>query len=221
MSPNPLTKKLQIKPGHKVLLINPPANYSELFEPLPENASLSFKAGGMYDVVLLFVKNSSELIRDLKWLQSHLRPDTVLWTIYPKKSSGIESDLEMMSSWDEFNKYNYSGVAAAAIDQTWTALRFRPSDQVKKSDACNDEIPKNDYGKYIDLTNRIITPPVDLKLAMEAEPEALSFFQALSFTNKKEYVTWVLSAKQEKTRTDRLAKSVEKLLNRKKNPSEK
>jgi hypothetical protein len=216
-----LTKKLQIKPGHKVLIVNSPANYSDLLEPLPEKAELSLRAAGSYDVVLLFIKNSRELNRDLEWLQAHLRSDTVLWTIYPKKSSGIESDLEMMSSWDEFKKYNYRGVAAASIDQTWTALRFRPIDQVKKSEARNEAISQNEFGKYIDVANRVVTPPDAFKAAMEREPDALAFFQTLSFTNKKEYVSWLISAKQEKTRIDRLEKSVQKLLERKKNPTAK
>jgi uncharacterized protein YdeI (YjbR/CyaY-like superfamily) len=50
---------------------------------------------------------------------------------------------------------------------------------------------------------------------------AMTFFDSLSFTNKKEYVVWILSAKQEKTKNDRLEKLTEKLLAKKKNPSEK
>ena len=65
--------------------------------------------------------------------------------------------------------------------------------------------------------------PENYLAVLEPLPEGAKaeFNPALSFTNKKEYVVWILSAKQEKTRTDRLAKIVEKLLAKKKNPSEK
>ncbi|MXV16200.1 YdeI/OmpD-associated family protein [Hufsiella ginkgonis] len=219
---NPLAKKLLIKPGSRVLLANVPAGYPDQLDPLPTGANVSLAAGeGTYDVVQLFVVDRAQLKDSLSWLMGYLKTETVFWICYPKKSSGIVSDLEMMQSWDELKVYGYDGVAAAAINENWTALRFRPKNLVKKSDASNEEIPKNDYGNYIDLANRVITPPADLKAALEGKPSAMAFFQNLSFTNKKEYVTWVLSAKQEKTRADRVTKSAEKLLAGKKNPSEK
>lgn len=127
----------------------------------------------------------------------------------------------MMKSWDETAQYGLDTVSAAAINETWTALRFKPKDQVKKSEACNTEIQNNPLGEYIDIQNRQIKLPEDLKTALEVQPQTLQFFDTLSFTNKKEYVSWILTAKQEKTRTDRLQKTVEKLLLGKKNPSEK
>lgn len=218
---SPLAKKLRIKPTQRVLLVNSPDDYAELLEPLPREANLHFSADGTFDVVQLFVKNSDELKRDLAWLTDHLRPDTIFWITYPKKSSGIQSDLEMMQSWEDTAKYGLEGVAAAAVNETWTALRFRPGDQIKRSEACNSEIEKNLIGQYIDVKNRTIKLPEDLKLAMESRPESITFFESLSFTNRKEYVTWVLTAKQEKTRIDRIAKTMEKLLAGKKNPGEK
>jgi hypothetical protein len=221
MEESKLAKKLQIKPAYRVLLVNAPAQYSELLEPLPREAQLFTKADGTFDVVQLFVMNSEELQRDLVWLNDHLRPDTIFWIAYPKKSSGITSDLDMMQSWDETAKYGLSGVAAAAINETWTALRFRPSSHVKRSEVCNSEIENNALGQYIDVKNRIITLPPELQHAMRSQPASVAFFNTLSYTNKKEYVSWVLTAKQDKTRADRINKTVEKLLSGKKNPSDK
>jgi hypothetical protein len=221
MEESKLAKKLQIKTAHRVLLVNAPANYPELLDPLPREAHLFTQAEGKFDVVQLFVMNSKELQRDLVWLQDHLRLDTILWIAYPKKSSGVESDLEMMQSWEETAKYGLSGVAAAALNETWTALRFRPSGQVKKSEVCNSEIENNTLGQYIDVKNRVVVLPAELQSAMQEKPGAIAFFETLSYTNKKEYVSWVLTAKQEKTKTDRIQKTVEKLLEGKKNPAEK
>jgi len=220
---NALAKKLQVKPGSRWLLYNAPANYSELLEPLPEGASTSLSINGSFDGVQLFVKNSDELIRDLKIIAPilKLKTETIFWVMYPKKTSGMGGDLEMMSSWDELGKYGLNGVAAAAVNEIWTALRFRPIELVKFSDTCNDEIPKNEYAQFIDIVNRRITLPPEIALMLKDNAAAMSNYQALSYSNRKEYVLWILTAKQEKTKAERLIKMVEKLEAGKKNPSDK
>jgi len=218
---NALGKKLLIKPGSRWLLFNAPANYLELLEPLPDGAAISFAIEGEFTGIQLFVKNSVELRESLPLIAPLLKPDTIFWVIYPKKSSTIPSDLEMMSSWDELEKYGLNGVAAAAVDQTWTALRFRPVDRTKISDTRNEEIQKNEYAQYIDVINKQITLPADMALLLQQNPAAMNFYQTLSYSNRKEYVLWILTAKQEKTRAERLTKILDKLLNGKKNPSEK
>jgi len=216
-----VAKKLLIKPGKNWLFYNAPKDYLAVLEPLPEGVAASFSTGGEFDGVQLFVKNSSELMDSLKTIMPILKPDTVFWVTYPKKSSGIPSDLEMMSSWDELDRYGYNGVAAAAINDIWTALRFRPKGQSKVSDSCNEEIKKNDYANYIDVDNKQIKLPGEMQQVLANEPVAMEFYQKLSYSNKKEYVIWILSAKQEKTKNERLVKLVEKLSEGKKNPSEK
>ncbi len=215
---SPLAKKLQIKSGKCWLFYNAPGNYLALLDPLPEGTSAKFEPKGNFDGIQLFVTDSNDLIASLKIIAPLLKPDTIFWVTYPKKSSG---DLEMMSSWDEPKKYGLRTVASAGIDETWTALRMRQQGQSKVSEFGNEEIKKNEYAAFIDLDNRQIMLPPDMKETLEQSPNALAYYQTLSFTNKKEYVVWILSAKQEKTKTERLAKLVEKLLARKKNPSEK
>lgn len=218
---SPVAKKLQVKPGKRWLFYQAPENYLATIEPMPDGVEAVFDLGGDFDGVQLFVKNSTELKERLKLIMPALKPDTIFWITYPKKSSGIPSDLEMMSSWDDLAIYNYNGVAAAAIDQTWTALRFRPKGQSKVSDSCNEEIKKNDYANYIDVDNKQIKLPAEIQEVLARVPAALEFYQKLSFSNKKEYVIWILSAKQEKTKQERLVKLVEKLREGKKNPAEK
>jgi hypothetical protein len=220
---NTLAKKLQVKPSSRWLLYNAPANFPELLAPLPDGAGTSFAIEGSFDGVLLFVKNSDELKRDLVTISPILKQktETLFWVIYPKKTSGIITDLEMMSSWDELGKYDLNGVAAAAVDATWTALRFRPVALSKKSDTCNEEIPNNQYAQYINVTNKQITLPDEIATVLQQTPAAMAMYQSLSYTNRKEYVLWILTAKQEKTKADRLVKMVEKLVTGKKNPGEK
>ncbi len=219
--PSPVAKKLQIKPGKSWLFYKAPENYLATLEPLPEGAKAVFTPKGDFDGIQLFVINRTDLAASLKIIAPMLKPDTIFWITYPKKSSGISSDLEMTGSWDELVVYRLRPVATAAINETWTAIRARFNEQTQVSEFCNEEIKKNEHSAYIDLDNRQITVPPDMKHILEQSPNALAFYEGLSFTNKKEYVVWILSAKQEKTRTERLFKTVEKLLERKKNPSEK
>jgi hypothetical protein len=218
---SPLAKKLQMKAGKNWLLFNAPANYLATLEPLPDDASVSYQAKGNFDGIQLFVKDSAELIDNLKTIAPILRPDTILWIIYPKKSSGIKSDLEMVRSWDELAKYGLGGVAAAAVNEVWTALRFKPTDQTKTSDTCNSEIKQNEYRVYIDIDNKTVTLPDEIKAVLQKSQHALANYEKLSYSNRKEYVLWILTAKQDKTRSERLIKLVEKLEAGKKNPAEK
>jgi len=63
--------------------------------------------------------------------------------------------------------------------------------------------------------------PDEIKAVLEKNQQALANYEKLSYSNRKEYVLWILTAKQEKTREERLVKLVEKLEAGKKNPSEK
>lgn len=216
-----IAKKLQMKPGQYWLLYNAPSGYLSLLEPLPEGAAVSYNTAGDFDGVQLFVKNSHELADSLKIVMPLLKSLSVFWIMYPKKTSGIESDLEMMSSWDELGKYGYGGVAAAAINHTWTALRFRPKELTKTSDTRNDELKQNEYSQWIDVDNRIVRLPDEIKTVLEKSQQALANYEKLSYSNRKEYVLWILTAKQEKTKGERLVKLIEKLEAGRKNPADK
>jgi len=218
---SPLAKKLLIKPGKSWLFFNAPANYLAALEPLPEDVATSFEAKGKFDGVQLFVKNSDELIESLKAVVPTLKPDTIFWIASPKKSSGIQSDLTMMGDWSMVTDYGLEPVAAIAVDEIWTGSRFRPIGQAKVSNVGADEIRQNEYGKWINVDKKSIILRDDIKHALEQNPHALANYEKLSWSNRKEYVIWILTAKQEKTREERLIKMVEKLIKAKKNPSEK
>jgi len=216
-----LSKKLQVKPGSKWLLFNAPANYLPLIEPLPDGVQINYDATGEYNGIQLFIKNSTDLSASLQIIKPLLKPDTVFWITYPKKSSGIETDLEMMSSWDELTVLGLRVVTSISVNETWTALRFKPVEHTKTSEGRNEAVRNNEYGEYIDVDNKQVTLPPVIKEILQQTPQALAFYQQLSYSNKKEYVLWILTAKQQKTRDERLVKMVEKLLAGKKNPAEK
>ncbi|WCT14656.1 YdeI/OmpD-associated family protein [Mucilaginibacter jinjuensis] len=218
---NPIAKKLLIKPGTNWLFVNAPEDYLAYIDPLPDNVHVSFESSDKVDGLQLFVKNKAELTAELKTIQPALKPDTILWITYPKKNTKIPTDLAMMDSWDEVKQYGLDTVASAAINDTWTALRFRPKNLVKTSPAKLSEIPKSDFSEYIDVTNKKVTLPPDVLEALKEAPQALDTFTRLAWSHQKEYAVWILGAKQEKTRVSRVEKMVEMLVNGKKNPSEK
>jgi hypothetical protein len=219
---NQVAKKLYIKPGQHWLFYNAPDNYLPLIEPLPDGAVVNFAPVGDFDGIQLFVVNNLQLIESLKVLAPLLKAETVFWVTYPKKSSGIASDLEMMGNWDEAAKYGLRVVSAASINETWTALRFRMEGLSKLSETRNAAIKtNNEYAAYIDVEKKQITLPQEMEEVLGRSSAAMSFYQSLSYSNKKEYVVWILSAKQAATKADRLGKLVEKLSAGKKNPSEK
>ncbi len=218
---NQLLKKLRVKPGSKVCVLNAPENFQSIIGDLPNDINFSFGPTENYDAILIFAITKLDMMEALDSEYKQLDANRVSWIIYPKAKTKLASDLNMMQSWDDLKVYHLTPCASAAIDTIWTAIRIKPEDARKKSGQGNAEIAKSDYGNYVDVQNKIITLPEDLKSALEKQNTALSFYEQLSYSNRKEYVLWVLTAKQEKTRQERIHKTVEKLLAGKKNPSEK
>ncbi|HEY4194173.1 MAG TPA: hypothetical protein VGM63_01455, partial [Mucilaginibacter sp.] len=128
---NKLTEKLQVKAGTKWLFFNAPGNYLPLIEPLPNDVQTDFEPAGEYNGIQLFIKNSTELADALAVIQHLLKPDTIFWITYPKKASGIKTDLEMMGSWDAPTALGLRIVTSVSVNETWTALRFKPIEHTK------------------------------------------------------------------------------------------
>jgi hypothetical protein len=216
----PVVQKLQIKPGKRWLIYNAPVGYLESLRPLPKDAVCETNPKGAFDGIQLFAKDKSELTAALKVIGPLLKPDTIFWISYPKRSSGIESDMKM-GSWDELKALHLQGVASMAVDEQWAGSRFRPIGQSKISGTGKEEIRKSDYAAYIDVDKKTIVLPPEIKRLLKQNPPAQTFFEQLSYSNKKEYLLWIFTAKQDKTREDRLEKMIQKLLAGKKNPAEK
>lgn len=218
---HPLVKKLQIKPQTNWLVYNAPENYLQLFKALPDGTCITYMPKGNFDGIQLFAKNNAELTQNMQVIKPLLQPDTILWITYPKKSSAIAGDLNMMSGWEELTKLNLRPVASAAVDETWSAIRFKPNELTKGSTVSNENVQKSEFAQYVDVVNKQITLPDDVTALLQQNPEAMNNYQSLAYSHKKEYVLWILTAKQEKTREARLVKMVEMLAKGKKNPADK
>jgi hypothetical protein len=216
---NLLLRKLLVQPGHRLLYINAPGDPMDILGPLPDGVTCAYEADGVYNVILLFARNTTELYNSLAAIEANKTDTTLLWVLFPRKASGISTDLEAMISWQGLTQYGLRIVASAGINDTWTAVRLRKIALTRPSGTSLDAIAQNNYGNYINVAARTVTMPDDMKAAVAMSEEAMLFFDQLSFSNRKEYVLWVLTAKQEKTRSNRIAQSVTKLAAGKKNPS--
>jgi hypothetical protein len=135
-SGTPLPQKLGIKPGQLVAIVNPPDGFNATLSPLPDGVSIvdSLASSRRVDVIVLFTKSLSELRAGFKAAAKKMKPDGGLWIGWPKKSSGVITDVSE-------NLVRDNGLAAGlvdnkvcALDDTWSGLRFvyRVADRPKK-----------------------------------------------------------------------------------------
>ncbi len=132
MAISAVAKKLGIKPGMHALIVAAPSGYLKLLAPLPEGVVVSEAAGGTHQFVQLFATRKADIKKSAPALLKHCSPGALVWITYPKKTSGVESDLSREEVWDAMNDTGWRPVAQIAIDEVWSALRFRPLAEVKK-----------------------------------------------------------------------------------------
>jgi len=217
-----LAQKLQLKPGMRYVVVNGPDGFSRALGKVPAGATPAPALRGELDLVLIFTRDSKQL--GLLWPKAlkSLKGDGVLWVAYPKKSSGITSDLAGMNTWELTRGSPWQPVSSISIDDTWSAVRFRHAPGLDQRRAeRQDEVMRDADGTVcIDRMNRTVTAPRDLMQLFKKAPKANALFETLSFTHRREYVQWILEAKRPETRAQRLSKTVEKLSQGKRNPTE-
>lgn len=125
-SGTPLPKKLGIEEGHRVALLRAPAGFERTLGSLPAVAQMQRdpRGAGPFDVQVLFSDGARDLVPRFARAQQRMVPDGALWVAWPKKASGVATDL------DE-NVVRAIGLAAGlvdvkvcAIDATWSGLKF-------------------------------------------------------------------------------------------------
>jgi hypothetical protein len=122
-SGTPLVQKLGIKPGFNVAFVNAPENFASHLN-LPEDVAVSSTSRSHLDFAILFVKSETQLQQKFSHLSTKLKPNGMLWVAWPKKSSGVATDLT-------FNNVQAIGLAAGlvdtkicAVDNIWSGLKF-------------------------------------------------------------------------------------------------
>ena len=121
-------KKLKFKDSG--VIINAPSVIEKEFKK--NEFKTSFDKNTKSANTLFFVNNNKELLHCLKNDLAKIEPDSVLWFAYPKGTSKIKTDINRDIIRVTAEEYGITTVAAISIDDTWSALRFRPVDKVGK-----------------------------------------------------------------------------------------
>ena len=130
-SKTPLAKKLGVKPGARMVLVSAPDGFGDSLQPLPGAVRLSSEdAGGIaeldqdVDVFILFCRSASDLSRSLRPAASRLATAGGLWVAWPKKSSGLETDLDFAAVQQAGLDLGLVDNKVCAVEQTFSGLRF-------------------------------------------------------------------------------------------------
>jgi hypothetical protein len=203
-----LIKKLNIKEGQNVLLINCPEELEAEFEDLDIDKNSATKT--TYDSVIIFVHNEDELAELLPKNQKFSKKDGKLWVAYPKKSGSISSDLNRDIIWGIVNGIKMNPNKLISMNVDWSIMSLVKKGAQKKPSKFGQDPPG------VDRKTKTVIPPKDLQKELDANPKAQTFFDSLAFSHRREYVGWIHDAKKEETRARRIKKTVELLLEGKK-----
>jgi len=123
-SGTPLAKKLGIKEGCRIAIINAPNDFESTLEQLPSGVEFVKRPTKALDIILLFVLTERALARDFAKLAARLTATGMIWIAWPKKSSGVSTDL----SFERVQRIGLDAglvdVKICAIDETWSGLKF-------------------------------------------------------------------------------------------------
>ena len=120
-----LALKLGLVSGRTLALIGAPLDFEDVLAPIPQGAKVTRVARAPLRLAIMFSRQREELKIQLPGLVANLHPDGMLWVAWPKKSSGVVTDLKE-------NAVRAAGLLAGvvdnkvcAIDETWSGLRFQ------------------------------------------------------------------------------------------------
>lgn len=124
MPDSPLAKKLQIKPGAHVLVLDAPDGYLDDLEPLPDGAQLVERTHGHFDVQV-FVRTKTYVDRHAPIVFKSTKPGGVIRFRWPKPAAHVATDLNRDFLFEQAQAYCLRAVSNVSIDETWSALRFK------------------------------------------------------------------------------------------------
>jgi hypothetical protein len=123
-SGTPLPKKLGITEGSRVAFPNAPDDFSDTLGALPEGVVARSRDRGPFDVIVFFTHSRAELERRIGALHSAMEPAAGLWVAWPKRASGVETDMTEDVVREVALPRGLVDNKVCAIDETWSALRL-------------------------------------------------------------------------------------------------
>ncbi len=113
-------------PGRRTAVVDPPPELGNLLAPVLACAA------AVPDWHLFFLRDRAAVARAAAEHLPAYRRGQHLWACYPKRASGVATDLTRDAGWEPFAAFDLLGVAQIALDATWSALRFRYRDEIPR-----------------------------------------------------------------------------------------
>lgn len=210
-------QKLKIKEGDTLRTLHAPSDFVASLDGLPADVTLSSNVK-TFQQFHWFVKDKAQLEEELHMVLNLLKENCTLWIYYPKGTSKMQTDLTRDKGWESLrSQSSLQWLSLVSFDDIWSAFAVRlKNEKDQQKMAASKERP---VSPYINAAKKEVYPPEDFQVALNKAKTEKLFFENLSFTNKKEYVEWIVSAKREETRTTRVKESIERLAKGWKNPS--
>jgi hypothetical protein len=123
-SGKPLTQKLGIKPGFRIFVDHAPAAYGDIVGQLPAHAVIVTRLKAPLDMVHLFATKAAGLAVRLRSTRDAIAPDGMIWVSWPKKASGVTTDLSDVVVRDIGLAAGLVDIKVCAIDDIWSGLKF-------------------------------------------------------------------------------------------------
>lgn len=209
-------QKLKVKEGNTILIINAPSEYKIFFESLTEGVKIT-DSSKSFNHVHWFVKDRAQMEKDLKKVLPLIKDDVIAWIFFPKGKSKIQTDLNRDSVWAVFQNQNVQMITLISFDDTWSAFGIRQKTKTDKKKAYKPK--ESALLSYVDSKTKTVKLPDDVATILKNKKILFDHFNSLAFTHKKEYVEWIVSAKKEETRKQRIKQMIEMLEKKWKNPS--
>jgi hypothetical protein len=215
---NSISDKLKIRAKDVLLTLNAPANFKKRLQGLPVGVKI-VDSGKDYSQVHWFVLNQAQMEKELSKVMKLVKPDVMVWVYYPKISSGLQTDLNRDKGWDCLMKEGdkLTWINLISFDETWSVFGLRAKTGADRKKEAKPK-PEREIFKWVNPATKEVKLPDDLAAALKKNKQQSEYFNSLSFSNKKEYIEWIVTAKQEKTREDRISGTIERLAKKWKNP---
>ena len=120
-----VAEKLLIKPGKKVLFINPPENADQVLGGLPQGVQTMDSPSEPADTILVFLPGRQAMEEQLPKLKGMIKPGSILWAAYYKGTARVKTDINRDILHAYAQTIGLRGVSLISLDQDWSAMRFK------------------------------------------------------------------------------------------------
>ncbi len=123
-SGTPLVQKLGIKPGHRIATVSEPPSFNKALGALPEGTAFVGSTAKNVDVIVTFETELKQFQKHLPALVNRIKQDGMIWVAWPKKASGMTTDMSENPIRDFALTLGLVDVKVCAIDDTWSGLKL-------------------------------------------------------------------------------------------------